>query len=110
MELKMKMEMLKKPFPIRDFFNFMKIGLNQSNINPHKLKVWRYVVHEKLIKIFKKAIPLVMLWIYKSPLDQKESWNFFVVVLSKDQNALQQTHHEGIRIGIVVKKLGKAMN
>jgi hypothetical protein len=31
-------------------------------------------------------------------------------MLWEDQNALQQTHRKGIRIRVVAKKLGKAMN
>jgi hypothetical protein len=46
----------------------------------------------------------------QKPFRSKGKLIFFCCSVIRRSNALQQTHHEGIRIGIVVKKLGKAMN
>jgi hypothetical protein len=51
------MERLKKPPPQRDFAYFMKIGLNDSHINLHRLKVGCDMPMEKLVETFCKVIP-----------------------------------------------------
>jgi hypothetical protein len=43
------MKRLQKPPLKRDFAYFMKIGLNSSGINPHRLKVGRDLLMQKLV-------------------------------------------------------------
>jgi hypothetical protein len=56
-KLEAKMERLKKPPPQKDFQYFVKIGLNGTRNNPHRLKAKLEVSNEKLVEIFGKATP-----------------------------------------------------
>ncbi len=56
-KLEAKMERLKKPPPQKDFQYFVKIGLNGTRNNPHKLNARHEVSNEKLVEIFGKVTP-----------------------------------------------------
>jgi hypothetical protein len=56
-KVRSKMERLKKPPPQKDFQYFMKIRLNGTMNDPHRLIARREVSNEKLVEIYGKMTP-----------------------------------------------------
>jgi hypothetical protein len=54
-KLEVNMETLKQPPPEWDFAYSMRVGLSGARINPHRLKVRRDVLQEKLVETFGKV-------------------------------------------------------
>ncbi len=55
LELNQKMERLKKKSLEKKFIHFMRTHLNGNGTNPHKLKVRKDIVQEKIMEVFGKG-------------------------------------------------------